>query len=153
MPSFGHMPEAQRLELVEYVKSFNKGFRERREVKTVQIPTPPAATPERIARGKQLYADAECLACHGAAGRGDGKPFGELKDAQGLPIAATDLRKPQRFKNGSRPEDVYRTLVTGLAGTPMPSYGDSLEPDQAWDVVYYTLSLSNEGANATGSAR
>lgn len=153
MPSFGHMPEAQRLELVEYVKSLNKGFRERGEVKTVQVPTPPPVTSERIARGKQLYADAECLACHGASGRGDGKPFGELKDAQQLPIAATDLRNPQRFKNGSRPEDIYRTLMTGLAGTPMPSYGDSLEPDQAWDLVYYILGLPKEAAGATGSAR
>jgi mono/diheme cytochrome c family protein len=149
MPSFRHMPEAQRLEVAEYVKSLNKRFWERVEVKTVQIPTPPPITPERIARGKQLYADAECLACHGATGRGDGKPFGELKDAQQLPLAATDLRNPRRFKNRSRPEDVYRTLMTGLAGTPMPSYGDSLEPDQAWDIVYYTLSLSKETASTS----
>ncbi|HSD33240.1 MAG TPA: c-type cytochrome [Gemmatimonadales bacterium] len=153
MPSFRHMPEAQRLEVAEYVKSLNKRFWERVEVKTVQIPTPPPITPERIARGKQLYADAECLACHGATGRGDGKPFGELKDAQQLPIAATDLRNPRRFKNGSRPEDVYRTLMTGLAGTPMPSYGDSLEPDQAWDIVYYTLSLSKETASTSRLAQ
>ena len=44
---------------------------------------------------------------------------------------------------GSEPEDIYRTLMTGLAGTPMPSYVDALEPDQAWDLVYYVLSLSN----------
>jgi mono/diheme cytochrome c family protein len=38
--------------------------------------------------------------------------------------------------------------MTGLAGTPMPSYGDSLEPDQAWDLVYYVLSLSRDGEQA-----
>jgi len=37
---------------------------------------------------------------------------------------------------------VYRTLMTGLSGTPMPSYADSLEPDQAWDLAYFVLSLS-----------
>jgi len=148
MPSFRHMPEEQRLEVIEYVKSLNPKFWEQREIKTVAIPPAPPATPERIARGKQLYADAECLACHGATGRGDGPSAPTLKDQSGLRIAATDLRQPARFKNGARPEDLYRTLVTGLAGTPMPSYGDSLEPDQAWDLVYYVLSLSGDGRRA-----
>lgn len=142
------MPVEQQLEVIEYVKSLNPRFWERAEIKTVGIPAPPPATPERIARGKQLYADAECLACHGATGRGDGPGAPTLKDESGLRIAATDLRRPQRCKNGSRPEDVYRTLVTGLAGTPMPSYGDSLEPDQAWELVYYVLSLSREPQRA-----
>jgi cytochrome c oxidase cbb3-type subunit 2 len=149
MPSFRHMPEEQRLELLEYVKSFNKAYWARTEVKTVAIPAPPPVTAERLARGKQLYADAECLKCHGATGRRDGTPPDEeLKDMLGFRIIATDLTKSARFKNGARPEDVYRTLMTGLAGTPMPSYGDSLEPDQAWDLVYYVLSLSHDGGQA-----
>ncbi|MGH7310994.1 MAG: c-type cytochrome, partial [Candidatus Rokuibacteriota bacterium] len=148
MPSFRHMPEEQRLEVIEYVKSLNRGFWERRDIKTVTVPAPPPVTPERLARGKQLYADAECLACHGAGGRGDGPSAPTLKDNRELPIAATDLTRPERFKNGGRPEDIYRTLVTGLAGTPMPSYADSLEPEQAWDLVYYVLTLSNERRRA-----
>ena len=154
MPSFRHMPEEQRLELVEYVKSLNKAFWDRVEVKTVAVPAPPPVTAERLARGKQLYADAECLKCHGATGRRDGTPPDEeLKDHLGLPIIATDLTKSARFKNGARPEDVYRTLMTGLLGTPMPSYGDSLEPDQAWDLVYYVLSLSRDGGRAAEVTR
>lgn len=141
MPSFRPMPIEQRLELIEYVKSLNRGFWDRGEIRTVAILEPPPVTPERLARGKQLYADAECLACHGERGRGDGPSAPTLKDSRGLPIAATDLTKPSRFKAGSTPIDVYRTLMTGLAGTPMPSYGDALEPDQAWDLVYYVLSL------------
>ena len=153
MPSFRHMPEEQRLEVIEYVKSLNRKFWERREVKIVEVPAPPPVTPERIARGKQLYGDAECLACHGDRGRGDGPSAPTLKDSLGLPIAATDLGEPERFKNGGRPEDVYRTLVTGLAGTPMPSYADSLEPDQAWDLVFYVLALSRGGPTAEAGAR
>lgn len=150
MPSFRHMPEAQRLEVLEYVKSLNRGFWEREPPKIVEIPAAPALTPERIVRGRRLYADAECLACHGERGRGDGPSAPTLKDGKDLPIQATDLTKPQRFKNGARPEDVYRTLMTGLAGTPMPSYGDSLEPDQAWDLAFYVLSLSNDRRRAAG---
>jgi mono/diheme cytochrome c family protein len=148
MPSFRQMPAEQRLELIEYVKSFNRAFWERGEIRTVVVPPPPPATAERLARGKQLYADAECLACHGDRGRGDGPSAPTLKDARQLPIAATDLTQPSRFKAGSTPADVYRTLMTGLAGTPMPSYGDALEPDQAWDLVYYVLSLGGGGPAA-----
>src|SRR3989441_852144 len=142
MPSFRYMPEAQRLEVIEYVKSLNRSFWERREIKTVAVPAAPPVTPARLIRGKQLYADAECLACHGERGRGDGPSAPTLKDNRDLPIAATDLTRPERFKNSARPEDIYRTLVTGLAGTPMPSYADSLEPDQVWDLAFYVLSLS-----------
>src|SRR5437867_12544242 len=60
MPSFQHMPVAQRLEVLEYVKSLNRGFWERGAVKTVTVPAAPTLTPERLARGKKLYADAEC---------------------------------------------------------------------------------------------
>ncbi len=153
MPSFRHMPEAQRLELIEYVKSLNKEFQERDPVKVVEIPPRPQMTAERIARGKQLYADAECLACHGATGRGDGPSAPTLKDSRELPITAPDLRNPRRFKNGARPEDIYRTLVTGFAGTPMPSYGDALEPDQTWDLVFYVLSLSGNARRMTEAGR
>lgn len=146
MPGFRHMPEEQRLEVLEYVKSLNRRFWERPEVRTVAVPPVPPVTAERLARGRQLYADAECLACHGPAGRGDGPSAPTLKDSRDLPIAATDLTRPRRFKNGARPEDLYRTLVTGLAGTPMPSYADALEPDQVWDLVHYVLSLSGRPA-------
>jgi mono/diheme cytochrome c family protein len=153
MPSFRHMPPEQRLELLEFVKSLNRGFWERGETKTISVPASPSVTTERVARGKQLYAAAECLACHGERGRGDGPSAPTLKDTHGLPIEATDLTRRARFKNGARPEDVYRTLLTGLNGTPMPSYGDSLEPDQAWDLVYYVLSLSDAVSPTTGTTR
>src|SRR5947209_4744987 len=110
MPSFRYMPEAQRLEVIEYVKGLNRGFWERREIKTIAMPAAPPVTIERLSRGKQLYADAECLACHGERGRGDGPSAPTLKDNRNLPIAATDLTKPERFKNGARPEEGYRSL-------------------------------------------
>jgi cytochrome c oxidase cbb3-type subunit 2 len=145
MPSFARMPEAQRLELLEYVKSFNRGYWSRRELAKVELPPAPGITPERVASGRQFYIDADCSACHGLGGLGDGPSASTLKDDSGKRIAATDLTRPARFKGGATPEDVYRTLTTGLAGTPMPSYGDSLTSEQLWDVVYHVLSLSPEG--------
>jgi len=124
MPSFGHMPEAQRLELLEYVKSLNPAFWERREVQQVEIPPAPPWSAERVTRGQQLYQDAECWQCHGQGGRGDGPSAATLKDNTDLPLQPTDLTRPNRFKNGAAPQDVYRTLMTGLMGTPMPSLSE-----------------------------
>jgi len=28
-------------------------------------------------------------------------------------------------------------LMTGLDGTPMPSWSDTIKPDEAWDLVFY----------------
>ena len=72
-------------------------------------------TPELLARGKALY-DQTCATCHGAQGKGDGPGAGQLNP------------KPRNFavkegwKNGSRIEDIFRTLDEGLKGTSMVSY-------------------------------
>jgi mono/diheme cytochrome c family protein len=151
MPSFRYMPEEQRLELLEFVKSLDRAFWESREIKTVAIPPVPPKTAERVERGRQLYADAECWQCHGESGRGDGPSAPTLKDNTGMPISPTDLTSPARFKNGAAPQDVYRTLMTGLLGTPMPSYADALESEQAWDLIFYVLSLSGDGQQAAAA--
>jgi cytochrome c oxidase cbb3-type subunit 2 len=33
-------------------------------------------------------------------------------------------------------------MTTGLTGTPMPSYGDSLPEEDRWALSYYVLALS-----------
>ena len=37
---------------------------------------------------------------------------------------------------------MFRTMTTGLTGTPMPSYRDSLSEEDRWALSYYVLSLS-----------
>jgi mono/diheme cytochrome c family protein len=37
---------------------------------------------------------------------------------------------------------MFRDLVTGLDGTPMPSFASAMTADQRWDVVHYIRSLS-----------
>src|SRR5438876_1066758 len=78
-----------------------------------------------------------------AWGHGDGPSAPQLKDETGLRIRPADLRYPARFKNGAQAIDVYRTLVTGLDGTPMPSYAGVFEdPGTLWDLVAYVGSLA-----------
>ena len=38
-------------------------------------------------------------------------------------------------------EDLYKIFMTGLDGTPMPSFKDNLPPDEAWDLVHYLRTL------------
>ena len=61
----------------------------------------------------------------------------------GNPIRPADLAYKWLFKNGYRPEDVYRSLFGGLNGTRMGSYASKI-PDQRdrWALVAYVLSLS-----------
>jgi mono/diheme cytochrome c family protein len=33
-------------------------------------------------------------------------------------------------------------FITGLNGTPMPSFADSISPEEAWDLVHFIQSLS-----------
>jgi mono/diheme cytochrome c family protein len=38
---------------------------------------------------------------------------------------------------------MFRDLVTGLDGTPMPSFVGAMSADQRWDVVHYIRTLSD----------
>jgi len=39
-------------------------------------------------------------------------------------------------------KDIFRTMSTGLSGTPMPSFSDSVSEEDRWALAYYVLSLS-----------
>ena len=69
-------------------------------------------------------------------GRGERPSARNLRDSWGYPTRPTDLtRRP--LKGGSSPTDLYRTLGTGLDGTPMPSYRDALTEEERWALVAY----------------
>jgi cytochrome c oxidase cbb3-type subunit 2 len=118
-------------------------------------PAPPGLVDAaRVARGKAVYELLECNTCHGATGRGDGPSAARLApDTWGNPQKPFNFTKG-KLKSGGAPEDVYRTFMTGLNGTAMPSYYDILsEPDgenvfegDGWALVAYVLSLRDGGA-------
>ena len=102
--------------------------------KTLAIPPQPPLVPQTIARGRKAYEKGECAECHGREARGDGP------SAKDLSIEPSDLtRRP--LKSGPHARDIVRTLLTGLDGTPMPSYHQVLEDDELWDLAYYVDSL------------
>jgi cytochrome c oxidase cbb3-type subunit 2 len=136
----GDLPEPDRWAVVQYVKSLSPRFRQELPGPPVPIPPAPPRTEEQATAGKELYRDAECWKCHGEGGRGDGPSAERLRDEWGFPALPADLtRRP--LKRANAPEDLYRVLVTGLDGTPMPSYREALAPGEVWALVYYLESL------------
>ena len=106
------------------------------------LPSAPKSTKESIEAGKKLYEDNGCVKCHGTLGRGDGPSAPTLKDDWGHPIRPADLAQSWTFRGGSSREDIFRTMSTGLNGTPMPSFADALTPEQRWAITDFIVSLS-----------
>lgn len=148
MPSFNGFSEEERWSVIAYLKSFNPRFKEEQSA-AMSIPEPPFPSSDAsIENGRKLYVKYSCHSCHGDNGYGDGpeSALGNLKDSRGFPISAGNLSDRASLKNGATARDIYRSVMTGLDGTPMPSFADSLQgkEKEAWDLVYYILSLSSE---------
>ena len=141
MPTWHEIPDKDRLAVITYIKTLSKRWTEEKPEPPVVLPTPPPATPELLARGKQLYTKAKCWECHGDTGRGDGPSADQLKDDFKFPIRPADFTKGQ-FKGGSNVTDVYRTMTLGLDGAPMPSFADSMSDEERWAISYFVLSFS-----------
>src|SRR4029079_13612942 len=52
-----------------------------------------------------------------------------------------DFTQRWTFRGGPSREDIFRTMTTGLNGTPMPAFGDALTPEQRWAITDYMYSL------------
>jgi cytochrome c oxidase cbb3-type subunit 2 len=142
MPSWKPLLKQERVDLVAYVKTFSSAFEEEEPGTPVEIPQEPASSPESIQRGAQLFESMNCWSCHGKDGRGFGPSASALTDSNGYPIKPFDFTSGSRFKCGDTNRDMYRDLVTGLDGTPMPSFASAMNTEQRWDVVHYIRSLS-----------
>jgi cytochrome c oxidase cbb3-type subunit 2 len=149
MPTWHELPEKDRIAVIAYIKTFSARWKDETPEPPIVIGEPPPATPELLARGKALYVQAKCFQCHGDGGKGDGPSAAELRDDLKFPIRPADFTKGQ-FKGGGDVRDIYRTMTTGLDGTPMPSFVDSMKDDERWAISYYVLSFSAFNDPLTG---
>ncbi|MBI3538302.1 MAG: c-type cytochrome, partial [Chloroflexi bacterium] len=145
MPAWrGVLNDAEIKQVVAYVKTFDaKLFDPKSPAKPVPLSASvKSSSPDSINKGKAVYQENGCFKCHGQEGRGDGPSAFELKDKLGNKILPADLTKSWNFRGGSTAQDLFRTLTTGLTGTPMPSFADALKEDERWDLVNYIKSLA-----------
>lgn len=136
------LSETERRAVVAYLKTFSERFRKETLQAPISIPEPPPRSPTLIAKGRRLFEEAGCFTCHGIEGKGNGSSASELKDSWGHPIQPADLTRP--LKRGSTSKDIYKTLATGLDGTPMPSYTASVSEEELWALARYMASLSTD---------
>ncbi len=149
MPSWSHLAEETRWGLVHYVKTFSTRSLEAGAPKEpnaqgeggeglLTVPTEPEFTPEAEARARKLYIEG-CAPCHGPTGRGDGRQ--KQVDSKGFTTRPRDLTAGV-YKGDPAPEPVYRRIVLGLPGSPMPQSG-YLHGDDAWALVQFVRSMSS----------
>jgi cytochrome c oxidase cbb3-type subunit 2 len=151
MPAFRELiPPEDRWGIVEHLKTLARfetadgRVVDRFAEAPARTPLPPAPDfgKAELSRGARLYREtAQCGACHGLEGRGDGPASALLRDAQDRPAAVPDLSRGEvEFKAGSRAEDVFRVLSTGLEGSAMPSFASLPEADRR-DLAAFVTAL------------
>ena len=162
MPSWHMLPDKVRIAVIQYIKyelTVDRSdpeepyhyFVEEPAEAPMYIGMAPEPSEDIVKHGKEVWQQAKCWECHGNSGKGDGDKSRELEDDFGYPILPADLTAGL-YKSGPSVKDIYRTVTTGLSGTPMPSYGDSLPEEDRWALAYFVLSLSAFTDSLTGVA-
>ncbi|MDP1534094.1 MAG: cbb3-type cytochrome c oxidase subunit II [Rubrivivax sp.] len=162
MPSWHELPQKDLLSVIQYIRyelAVDRSdpkkpylyFVEEPPKAPIYVASPPQPSHELIERGKAVWQGSKCWECHGQTGRGDGEKAAGLKNDLGFPIPPANLTTGQ-FKSGPSVRDIFRTMSTGLSGTPMPSYVDSTSEADRWALAYYVLSLSAFKDPLTGEA-
>jgi cytochrome c oxidase cbb3-type subunit I/II len=141
MPTWSALDERSRRDVIAYIKTFAPRFATEKPEAAIVIPPDPGYSDASVKRGGAVFQKYNCSQCHGSGGQGDGPSAHELKDDWGNAIVPYDLTKGH-VKCGDRGTDIYRVFMTGLAGTPMPTFADSMNAADAWDLVHFIQSLS-----------
>jgi mono/diheme cytochrome c family protein len=141
MPSWITLTAQNRADLIAFIKTFSARWKNEKSGDPIKVPPEPKLTVESIKHGQELYQKLECWKCHGQEGRGDGPSASTLTDSNDQPIRPYNFSVGSRFKCGATNQDLYKIFMTGLDGTPMPSFADVIKPDDAWDLVHFLRTL------------
>jgi cytochrome c oxidase cbb3-type subunit I/II len=141
MPTWYAIGHRNRMDVIAYIQTFSPRWKSEKPQDPITIPPDPGYSEESVQRGRAVYEKVNCAQCHGGTALGDGPSAHDLKNDWGFPIEPYDLTQGH-IKCGDQGTDIYRVFMTGLNGTPMPSFADALKPDEAWDLVHYIQSLS-----------
>ena len=141
MPTWITLTDQNRADLIAFIKTFSPRWKTEKPGAPYVAPPEPPLTVASIKHGQELFQKLECWKCHGQEGRGDGPSASTLTDSNDQPIRPYNFAAGSRFKCGTTNSDVWKIFMTGLDGTPMPSFADVIKPEEAWDLVHYLRTL------------
>jgi mono/diheme cytochrome c family protein len=161
MPSWQLLPKSEVEDIIAYIKTFTPNRKP--PGATIAIPQDPwIKSPQKgIDAGEKLYHGlAACMSCHPAYVEKPKvveymkaydvpfssfreKPYeSETKDSEwGQPIRPPDFLV-DRIKSGTDKAELVRVIASGVGGTAMPSWGQTLDAKQLWGLAYYVESLA-----------
>ncbi|MCY1078248.1 c-type cytochrome [Archangium lansingense] len=102
----------------------------------------PAPTKEMLEKAKPSFGK-NCAACHGEKGDASGQMAAVL-----VPKPRNFLTEP--FKKGNKPDEVFKTISTGIPGSTMVAF-TQLQEDERWALTYYVLELQKPGSVLGGN--
>lgn len=144
MPPWPNLSDDEVRNLMYHLKTYSDFFTGAfAAVEEISVPSAPSISDEQLVRGRELFELNQCMDCHGEQGRGNGKSAPTLADKWDIHIKPADLTKRWTFRNGGTQEDIWRTVTTGLDGSPMPAY-EFDTPEDKWALVNYVYSLSKD---------
>jgi mono/diheme cytochrome c family protein len=162
MPTWRLLPTEDKREIINYLKTFSEVWTKEAPGTPVPVkPDPWRKKPEQgVAEGERVYHGlATCNSCHpayldkpgvAAAMKASDVPFTGFRDDMyksvakdsewGAPITPPDFLI-DRTKFAASKEELVQVIASGVGGTAMPSWGETLTPKQLWGLAYYVESL------------
>lgn len=141
MPPWNAFSGQMRADLVAWIKHYSPRWQTEKPGEPIVVPPEPEVTAERIKAGQDVFNRVQCWKCHGVEGKANGPSASTLQDDLGRPILPYNFAEGGRFKCGTSDADLYKIFMTGLDGTPMPSFADNIKPEEAWDLVFFLRTL------------
>lgn len=143
MPPWYGLSSSDRIAVIQYIKTFSTRWQTEEVSAPLEVPPEPPVTLSAIQHGHQLFA--ACVPCHGDQGHGDGPLAPFLTNVWGLKIRPADFTRPAGVTGGVKlghdGAHLYRTIMNGIGGGPMPPFAASLSAQDAWDLVHFVQSL------------
>jgi mono/diheme cytochrome c family protein len=159
------VPDNQLDDILQYIKTFNPIWTSDDVATPIEITADPwkGKEEEGTKRGKIVYHGlAQCLKCHPAyatkqeiwdavkeaTGEGSTSAFREdmynpdakLSEAFRVKLLPPDFIRHD-VKAGTTPEDLFRTIASGIGGTAMPMWKTSIDDSDIWAIAHFVNSL------------